>query len=80
MADVPHVPTISEIADMTGLNQNEVREVVEALQVHGVVEVLEPGDRIVAAIQYGLPTRMAPNDYDDPNLSKVKVDKGDTKG
>ncbi len=63
MVEGNHVPTIAEIAKQTGLNQNEVREVVEALQVHGVVEVLDPGDRIVVGMHSGLPTRMAPNDF-----------------
>lgn len=81
MRRTTHTPTIAEIAEMTGLNQNEVREVVEALQVQGVLEVLEPGDRIVAAVQYGLPTRMAPNDFADlAPEADLKADRQDTKG
>lgn len=53
-------PTVSELADHTGLDQHVVRQVVRALENYGVVAVEEPGDRITAAVQPGLSTTATP--------------------
>jgi DNA-binding transcriptional regulator YhcF (GntR family) len=53
-------PTVSELADDTGLNQNEVRKVVRALEKYNIIAVEEPGDRITAALQQGFSTTATP--------------------
>ncbi|NLV91314.1 MAG: hypothetical protein GX030_02825 [Firmicutes bacterium] len=75
-----HVPTIAEVAKQTGLNQNEVREVVELLQVYGVLEVLEPGDRLVAGVRSGLPTGMNPEDIVELDENEDWVEKEGAQG
>lgn len=52
--------TVKELAKDSGLNQEQVREVVRALAQHGIVIVEEPGDRVVAAIQGGVATAATP--------------------
>ena len=54
------ITTVGEIARLTGLNEEDVRAVVRALEERGVVARLEPGDRIVPGVQQGMSTSATP--------------------
>lgn len=56
-----HIPTIAEIAHETGYTEDQVREIVEALEHRGVLFTVEPGDRIAVGSHAGMSSAADPS-------------------
>lgn len=75
-----HWPTVKEIASQTGADELTVRRVVDALELAGVVERIEPGDRIATGVLLGVASEAAPDVVEDAGVdASVRPDAGDTK-
>lgn len=71
---------MKEISSQTGLDELQVRRVVDALERAGIVERIERGDRVATGVVGGTASEAAPSVVEDGGLEgSVRRDAGDTK-